>query len=325
MKKYKKFVTRFILLVPILFVVYLSSIYFLYFDSRNDSFTIKIYYDYKENYAKSIKSQKIVFVSGSNNFLGIRASQIENYFNIPTVNLSVHAGLRTEYILYKSKKVLNKGDIVIIPFEYENLMFNGEASIVKNQYLLTYDRDFLDKQDFISQLKILSSISLYNFAFSAYDSFKEFYSDEVKYSYIKHLNRNGDMLDREKHFDLKTKKSLLKLLSPIDLETEGLKEIVKFSKWCDNHGVILYMSYPNMIYRDEYKNKIEYKQYFTFLAKYFNDKNIITIGTPYNAMYPREYFHDSEYHLISKASDIRTKDFINQSKDILIKEIKNKK
>jgi hypothetical protein len=325
MKKYKKFVIGFLSLVPIIFILYLSSIYFLYFDSRNDSFSIKIYSDYKNRYANSIDGRKLLFVSGSSNFLGIRTSKIEEYFNIPTVNMGIHAGLRSEYILYQAKKVLKKGDVVIVLFDYENLIYNGEPSIVKNQYILTYDRDYFNNLDFISQLKTLSSISLYDLAFSANDKFETHYTDNQKNNFLKNLNKNGDMLGREKHYELKTKKPLLKLPNPITLETKGLIEMVKFRDWCKDNGIKLYVSYPNMIYRDEYKNRKEYQEYFTFTDNYFKSHNIQTIGTPFDAMYPRKYFHDNQYHLTSKSSDIRTEDFIKLSKDILTKEINNTK
>jgi hypothetical protein len=325
MKKYKKFVMSFLSLVPIIFIVYLSSIYFLYFDSRNDSFSVKTYSDYKNNYANSINDKKIVFISGSSNFLGIRASQIEDYFNIPSVNMGIHAGLQSGYIIYQAKKVLNKGDIAIVLFDYENLTSNGEPSIVKNQYILTYDRDFFNNLDFVSQLKVLSSISLYDLAFSAYDGFGEFYTQETRHNFLKHLNKNGDMLDRDEHFELKTKKSLLKLPNPITLETKGLKEMVEFKDWCVDNNIKFYLSYPNMIYRDEYKSLDVYKKYFSFIESYFKSHNIQTIGTPFDAMYPRKYFHDNQYHLISKGSDIRTKDFIKLSEDVLKEDIQNKK
>jgi hypothetical protein len=324
MRKYINFTKGFFFLVPIFLLMYIFTVYFLYFDSRNDSFSIKIYTDYKENYAKSIKGRKILFVSGSNNFLGIRSAEIEKYFKIPTVNMAVHAGLTTKYILYSAKRVINRGDIVIVPMEYVNLILNGNPSIVKNQYILSYDREYFDSLDFIDKLKIISSISLYDLALSAYDGFSEFYTDKTKKNFLKHLNKNGDMLDRDEYFKYKTEKPLLKLPSPITLETEDLKDIIKFNKWCKANGVTFYMTYPNMIFRDEYKSNKEYRDYFNFLENYFKSHNIQTIGKPFDAMYPKEYFHDSEYHLNSKASEIRTKDFIELSKKTLLKEIQKR-
>ena len=328
MKSYRHFNFGLLIIIPLVIALYLVAIYFFYFDEKDNSFSIQTYLEYKEGYANKIKGNKILFSSGSNNFLGIRAYQIADEYDVPAVNLSVHAGLGTEYIIERVKRVAKKGDLIILPLEYGNLTYNGDESVVLNKYLLSYDKDYFNSNfDFTQKLSIISSISILDLFSRLFSPVAESEKEQIKSKFLKELNENGDMLNMTEHDSLKTKKNPFKLPDPISLETLALKEIVDFNMYCKNNGILLYITFPNIVYDEAYKTD-KYRNYFNFLHQYFKENGVAVIGTPEDAMYPRELFFDSEYHLISKGSDIRTADFIklmNQDKALLmrIKEMKN--
>ena len=312
MKPYRRFNIGLLIAVPLIVGLYLTSIYFFYFDEKDNSFSIQTYLEYKDDLAKKIKGNKILFSSGSNNFLGIRAYQIADEYNVPAVNLSVHAGLGTSYIIERVKRVAKSGDVVILPLEYGNLTYNGDESVVLNKYLLSYDKAYFNANfDFTEKLSIISSISILDLFSHLFMPISEYEKKQVKDNFLKDLNKNGDMLHMTEHDSLKTKKNPFKLPDPITLETLALKEITEFNEYCKKNGILLYITFPNIVYDKAYETN-KYEQYFNFLNSYFSKHDVNIIGTPENAMYPRELFFDSEYHLISRGSDLRTDDFIEQ-------------
>jgi len=310
MKTYKKFTLYFLIVAPLIWLLYFVSVYLFYFDNKHDSFSVNTYFKYKEDLAKSIDKKKIIFTSGSNNFLGIRTAKVEEHFGMPTANMSIHAGLGATYILDRVKKVLKKGDIVIVPLEYSNFIKNGEQSIVKNKYLLTYDKEyFKNSLDLSEQLKCISSVSVLDLINSVRDGSKETQGEKERVELLKDLNKNGDMLNKTEHDEFKTSRPLFRLPSPYNLETKALIAIKEFNNWCKEREITFYITYPNTIYRKEYETK-RYADYFKSLEDYFKKNSIEFIGKPLEMMYAKKYFYDTQYHLISEGSDIRTKDFI---------------
>ncbi len=311
----KKFNLSLLFVIPIIFAGYFLSVHYFYFDNKDDSFSVETYFDFKESQANSIKGNKILFTSGSNNFLGIRAYQVEEEFNVPAVNMAIHAGLRAEYILNRLKRTAKPGDMIILPFEYSNFGYNGEPSVTLNKYVLSYDKAYVDDQySLVDRLKLLSSISLLDLGNSILYSANENDVIEKRTEFLKNINRNGDMLNITEHDSLKTKKNPFILPKPFDLETKGLKAIKEFDIWCKKNDIALFITFPNLIKEKAYSNK-KYQAYFNHLLDYFKTNNIEVIGEPEDAMYPKELFFDSEYHLISKGSDFRTADFIQLLKE----------
>jgi len=314
MKKAKKFNLGLLIAIPLIFTVYFLLVNYCYFDRKNDSFSIQTYFEYKEALADSIPTKKILFASGSNNFLGIRAYQIEEAFGIPSVNMAIHAGLRSEYILYRLEKSLNKGDMVILPFEYSNFGYDGEPSITLNKYLLSYDKKYFKKHyTLTSRLKMLSSISIMDLSNSIIFGIDPEEDATKKADFLKNINLNGDMLHITEHDSLKTKKPPFKMPIPTNKETLGLKALKKFRDYCKENDIHLFIAFPNIVEKEEYSHK-KYQAYFDHLLSYFKENSIDVIGAPEDAMYPKYLFFDSEYHLISKGSDLRTAKFIKLMK-----------
>lgn len=310
MKSYRMFNIALLITIPSVLVLYVAAIYFYYTDEKDNSFSIETYFKFKDGAAQQIKGDKILFSSGSNNFLGIRASRIEDNFNVPTVNLSIHAGLGTTYIIERVKRVAKEGDMVILPLEYGNLTFDGNESVVLNKYLLSYDKPYFNTRfDFTEKLSILSSISILDLLSNAIDPLSEEEKAQLRSKFLKDLNKNGDMLNMTQHDPLRTIMNPFKLPDPIDKETMALKTISNFNTYCKEHAIYLYITFPNIVDDEAYGTE-KYNAYFRFLKSYFKKNQIPVLGAPQDGMYERELFFDSEYHLISKGSDIRTADFI---------------
>lgn len=265
----------------------------------------------KDSYAKSILDKKIVFTSGSNTLYGMETNIIEKALNIPVVNMAIHAGLKTDYILYRAKKILNSGDIIILPFEYQNLTWDGEEEESRSDYVLTHDKDFFLKELSLKEkLSMIYSITPINLINSLKEQLSITKEAQIGKGYTSiTLNKNGDETYKDGYTNKKHKPFEL----PERHETLGLEKIKDFNKWCKENNIRLFVTFPNTINHKEYFQE-PYNKYFNTLLEYFSENKIEVIGKPVDSLYPINYFYDTNYHMNKKGAEIRTEEFLGKLK-----------
>lgn len=307
---------RFLILsIPFLILICLifSILNFYFYKVPFSTLWINNSFIQKENYAKSIQEKKIVFTSGSNTLFGMETNIIEKELGVPAVNMAIHAGLKTEYILYRVKNILNSGDIVILPFEYQNLTWDGKTEETYRDYVLTHDKEYFKKMSIKEQFNFITSITPYALIKSSIEQKRTLIEPEIGKGYNSiTLNKNGDEAYKE---GTKTgfKTIPFELPNPYNIETYGLLKIKEFSKWCKESNIKLFVTFPNTVNLKEYY-KEPYTSYFNFLIEYFIKNDIEVIGKPADSLYPREYFYDTNYHMNSNGAKIRTYEFLDKFK-----------
>ncbi len=325
-KDYKKHILITILILLSMILAYYLLVY-LFFQIPKENLWIKNCTIKKESIANMITERKIVFTGGSATLFGVRTKDIQEELNIPTVNLAVHAGLQLDYILYRTKKMLRRTDILILIPEYENFIDDGKLEITKVSFVLNCDKEYFSTLPLYQQFQYLRLIDFSKL----YKSVKNQLSFENKEKEIgegytsETLNGNGD-----ETYNVGNKKMARIIMGPVPIqkekfvETHGLKVIKEFSPWCEKSGIILYVSFPNTLYLREYE-KIEYRMYFKRLQTFLAENNISTLGTPYDYFFDRSLFYDTEYHLNREGAILRTRRLIQLIKNLNIVEAKSLK
>ncbi len=313
--KLKTIVKQFII-YNFLFLLCSSIFIYYFYEPKTDYWLYKAIIK-KERFAKSIDKNKIVLVGGSNVLFGINSTMIQEFFKIPTVNFGLHASLQTDYILYRTKNFLKKGDIVIAPFEYPNLLYsNREFKSVKRDFILSYDRKyFINSINFVNKLKIIFSISINEILKKIKRIFNGKFKKEA-YPSI-YLNENGDYTRKNYKWVNKNNYKAFSISNEFK-ETLALKDIKKFSKWCKLNGINFYISFPNTLNHDKYYTK-DYREYFNFLLYYFKQNDIAIIGKPSDFLFDDKYFFDTDYHLNSDGAKLRTSELIKLLESIISK------
>jgi hypothetical protein len=290
--------------------IYLMLVFYFYSVQAKDIFWIHHCMVKKEKISRSIKGAKLVFGGGSATLFGIRTKDIQDKLGVPCVNMAIHQGLQIDYQLYNLKKVLQKGDIVILPLEYSCFIYNGDLDGITIGYVITYDKEYLKHIPTIKSLKYIASVSPMLFL----DSIQFIKRKEIKKFYdSSNLNAYGDETsngDKPKIGPEDKSAPAFGVPSNSFNKTKGLEEISKFNVWCRQHGIMLYVTYANTLYFKEYDNHT-YRNYFDNLTKYFADHNILTIGKPTDFFFNEDLFYDTNYHLNQKGVTMRTQQLIN--------------
>lgn len=308
---YRRYILVFFISLFLIFIIKGIVTYKFYKVPKSTSLWIYKCYQKKSKYANSIKKNKLVFTAGSNVLYGINTSYIEKKMGIPTVNQAVNVNLKTDYILYQAKKILKRGDVIVIPMEYENITWDGETTKVRRDYFLTYDRGFFWKHvPLFEKYNMIYSIPIEDVYSAFKDRKKVFKEPKIGEGYNSTtLNKNGDETYKKgTKKELYTKK--IKFFNAEKFkETKSLKLIKNFSIWCNQHDIKLIMAFPNIIDRKELHSK-KHIQYFKNLMQYYKDNNIDFIGKPTDSIYPTNYFYDTLYHLNIEGSKVRTMQII---------------
>jgi len=308
--KYKRWFFALLFFMAVSIVVYALAIYTLYRVPLT-ALWINNIYKKKEALAANITTNKIVFCGGSSTLFGVMAKEVQKELRVPVLNLATHAGLDTDYILYRAKRSLRAGDIVVLPLEYELFSYAGRPSIVKLEYVLTYDREYLNSLSLFEKLRYVLSVT----GDSILRSVKERRLPEIRepglnngYTYTSaSLNENGDETSNigNKPFNA----TPLNMPLGESKERLGMLIIKDFNEWCRKNEIVLYVTFPNTVMHEDYKN-IYYRVYFDRLEGYFRKNGIRVIGKPENFFFDKELFYDTYYHLNLGGMAFRTKQLV---------------
>jgi len=264
----------------------------------------------KEMLARGIGDRpKIVFGGGSGTFCGVRAEDVQKAFGIPTVNMALNAGLEIDYILSRLKGVLRKGDVVILPLEYEHFVYADKSSSYKISFVASCDREYFLGLPWRSRAKYVFSLIGFNRVFEALARKRPPRNARGTENCRAAFNQNGDLTSNV------GKAAKFEPVGPLPLqqggftETYGLASIKDFSRWCRAKGIRCYVTYANSVRLKDYGDE-RYHTYFESLQNYFIKNDMAFIGTPYDFFFPLELFYDTGYHLNKDGVTLRTEQLI---------------
>jgi hypothetical protein len=254
-----------------------------------------------------LDSPKIVFIGGSSVHWGINAEEAGRALRRQGLNFGTFAALGPELILWEARKVLNRGDVAVLAFEY-NMYSERRLTSDAISYALGCEQSFL------------TAMTPAQFVRTALASDPSRPFQVLRWS----LRTAGDEaaigpLARSEHGDPAASsfrdassdiQERLKLYQPLTIRVEEdsalSRAIEKFGVWAAGHGVSVYATWPNTIAFDAYKDDPAFNEIRTLYA----GKGIKLLGDPQVAMYPAALFHDTQYHLSRAGIEKRTRDLL---------------
>lgn len=238
-------------------------------------------YTIKTRIAESIKTPKLVVVAGSNALFGISCKIIREETNFPCVNAATYAGLGIDYILNRARSLVQPGDTVLLPLEYEFYTDDGELNGALIDYVLARDFEYLKSLNWLDQIRFITGVSLTRVQdgilakLGTPKQWQSHYKSE-------NLNQYGD--DTGNRASAMTKKEFkaLEELQPKELEgyvksSYGMKAIKDFVDWSLKHNIKVIATWPNTFWFEAYQQQ-QAKDFFQSINDFYQTIKVPLLG-----------------------------------------------
>ncbi|MDD3414418.1 MAG: hypothetical protein PHY47_10505 [Lachnospiraceae bacterium] len=307
----KKFI-RDIILISLLTVLSLLGIFFAIQSippQFSDTYDAAVLDKYQR--LISIKSPKMILIAGSNFAFGIDSEKLQDAFEMPVVNLGLHAGIKPHFTLAMAKENIQEGDIIVIGIEYGEY-YKRQIDVPT---LLTTVENYSDLWKFVS---ITDYPRIFKGYVSDYGTLKiDRYLHGAEPSqgvYARaSFNEFGD-IEYERPANERTDyEATVEILSD-KISGSLIKELNQFNQYAQKQGAKVYLTFPSLDEATVISNEEERKDFVATLEKQL-DFPIISNMEDY--IMPSELFYNSDYHLNEEGREIRTTKLIQDLKEML--------
>ncbi|MEO8759316.1 MAG: hypothetical protein ABI388_00205 [Bacteroidia bacterium] len=300
----KEFLLKITLLLIVTLLILTASLFFIPdFVSKNSILGGLID---KHEKLKKIKTEKIIFVGGSNISFGLDSKKIVDKFNKPVVNMGVHAGMGLKFIMNDIKSYINKGDVVVLIPEYENFYTNnfyGEMELVS----VLFDVDPSGKKlvdakqwsHLMNYMPTYAAKKIKNYVFSPFQ--KQNISSEINIYDRQSFNEFGDAYI---HWELPNQNYLPSKKTSGDekINQDVISSIKGFKEYVVEKGA-KFIFLPPVIESQSYVNQASA---IDFITVSLISNSISFSVEPNRYKFSPAYFFNSYYHLNKKGVDKRT-------------------
>ncbi|NJN12765.1 MAG: hypothetical protein HC836_40410 [Richelia sp. RM2_1_2] len=283
--------------------------------TSGQSLWINELYTIKSSIAKSIKTPKLVIVSGSSALFGISCEMIHKETQVPCLNAATHAGLGIKYIFHRAHSLVNPRDTVILPLEYAHYKSNNIPGNVLVDYVIEHDPKYLISADLAHSIRIITGISFNKIAEKITYKLKSPKVIKTPYQ-SKNINEFGDETGNlqsertEKQLENLTELKPDENIANYIKTSNGLQTIKNFISWCNTNNIKVIATWPNTVWFDVYKEQ-QQQDFFQSIKDFYEELKVPILGSPENFMYDKSMFYDSRYHLNDVGVRLRNQQLIN--------------
>lgn len=271
-------------------------------------------YAKKEAIAHKIDGKKIIIVAGSNALFGVDSKILEDAFGLPVVNYGVNAGIELPYTLHAAKRVINKGDVVLMPLEYPMYSYDGTAGVQMIDYIFSRDGAFFWELTLYEQFYMLWHVDFQRVSRGYfYDGGKPV--TEGLYG-AHHIDERGDQIESDvahrsewmwneitNNYAHKPEK----YGEEFDGDALGWKYLASFVAWCEERDVKVVFMPSTLMKHTHYLENTKERWFYEHIADLVRQKGWSYVGIPYEYMYEKEMYFDTNFHLIHSAREMRTR------------------
>ncbi|WP_108808444.1 hypothetical protein [Aquimarina spinulae] len=302
----KKFIIKSYLFFGL--IVLLACTLFLLEESHENTTEYLASMTDKHQRIKDIKKQKMILAGGSNLVFGIDSQQIENEFNIPVINLGLHAKLGLAFILNELKDVAKPKDIIILSIEHLMTVEGDRELQTMTSYYNPFAYKYYHQKDNNWSTQVKMKLDNHHMLFKKIisNTIEKAKNDPV---YTRNgLNKYGDGVN---HLGLIQKDKLGSKSIIKDNKDEEIRVLNDFYSFAKEKGIEVVFSYGAYEASEYEKNMNTLKKTHKKMKQNLNIEMIMDID---DFVYPTSYFYDSVYHLNQKGRSIHTKKMIQKLK-----------
>ncbi|MDD5401602.1 MAG: hypothetical protein PHQ93_10475 [Sulfurimonas sp.] len=266
----------------------------------------------KEASKKAANEGRIVIIGGSSALFGIDSKALEEHFMVRSINGGVNAGLMLPYVLLKSREIVQKGDLVLAPFEYSFYNYDGVAGAQMIDQIWARDRSFFWELGVKEKFFMLFMTEFRRI----YDGFLAKGTEKIMigpYGYA-NVDEDGNQIRTSKSDALQwsrdmeaTLKELPRRYGDSGVNKASLEWIEKYAAYLEKKGAKLIILPPSMMEDEFYKNDEKQREFYNGLREKMSKIGVKFLGNPYEFMYERDMMFNTDYHLTDEARVVHTK------------------
>ena len=265
----------------------------------------------KTSYVKSIKTPKLLLVSGSNTLYGVSCEKMWQVTKLNCVNTALTQELGLDYILNHARNLAKPKDTILMPLEYQLYLSEGVPSELAIDYVFAYDPNYLKSVDLLTQIRYIGGISFQRLTEGIFAKLKPSSSHK---KYESRINQYGDTLDNSKAKMTAKQFEAMANWTPFTLDKYTLdnyaqKRITEFIDWCKKNNITVIATWPSIVKFDTYQTTGT-KDFFQSIENLYQSIGVPVIGKAEDFMYEKPLFFNSVYHLNDEGRDQRTRQIL---------------
>jgi hypothetical protein len=272
-------------------------------------------YAVKIQIANSIRTPKLIPISGSSALMGISCQTIHEQTGVPCVNGGTYAGLGVDYLLNKARSFTQVGDIVLLSLEYEHFTENFLPRKLLSDYVFAQDINYFWDSNLLTKIRLITGISLERLAQGMIAKNRLHKLKKIDDFPKKFINEYGDATTNIRTNLTSKQLKAIDKVKPVQLRDYFIKSnetrmsINKFWNWCKKNNIKVIATWPNTLWFEVYRGRSQ-QDYFQSIKDLYASMEIPIIGNPEDFMYDKSMFFDTIYHLNNRGVYYRTKQLI---------------
>jgi len=300
-----RFFAGFVSGIVILALLWLLAIYGQIGNPTATSRWVYDAYMKKEAILKKTSGRRLLIVAGSNALFGIDSKILKRKYGRDCVNLGVNAGLLLPYILYRARRELARGDIVLLPLEYSMYVYDGEPNEQIIGFTYAFDPAFFSELGWRERIEMLWKTPLSR----VLEGYLQTGRKAIDYGLYgaHHIDDNGDQKANSLKDIGKEERAALAAIKPERYGREYHKDAISwryleaFEKWARRNGICTIYTPPVFMDNPLYHNDAVERAFYENLPQEARKHGLRFVGNPYEFMYPKEWFFNTDYHLNAEA------------------------
>lgn len=255
---------------------------------------------------KETDDPKIIIVSGSSSAFGLDQKMLEEASGYKVANLGLHAGFGHLFYSELAKANINKGDIILLGYEY-GWQNNGFEVVDQNLVMSGIDDDI----EMYTQLPIKTWPGFIGYIFK-YAETKNNYEDATGiYSREAFDEETGQMtMPRDYSMEYVEDYGTVDLTN-VEISASSQEYLKAFKKYVEDRGARVYFVAPPLI---EDCIRCDYEEFDKLKELEEKQIGIPYISNPTDYIFPADLMSNAIYHCNSKGEEVRTELLIEDLK-----------
>ena len=267
---------------------------------------------------RTTPAPRAVFVGGSNALFGVDSERFTRETNYPSLNFGRAAGMGPELILDLLLPYLNKGDLVVLHWEYEHYGFtrSGSVDLTYLNLLLGPQASFKDQLPWLDRRLISLSVPFSQLRVAIETRINP-YVDSGAYRCTWVLDDGGNArsnIGRTITEEELSDGPLNSLISELEISSDAKKIFIDFVRYCRDRGIRVIASWPNLYAHPDYFANDVLEGNLLEIRGFWKSLGVPTVGDPEDSMLTAEFFYDTSYHLNAKGVALRTQKLVEELK-----------